>query len=669
MSSNTENRGKKRLGAGSTSANGRVQEGRVAEGAEPEAKTEVLTLEPHATAEMPVVAAPVATKTLLRQEESETELEAVDAQGAKRQSRLMGRAEARWEKRSAENDSIREIHSGMGRFKAAEKASRPLTAKQQTKRAQNAALSAPAEQKTLQTRAESGDLDEKGELRLMQLNIAEANEKYLRSLEDSDLFVEGFTQEKQEETLGMHQKLYVKGMVLAGVAPLARGVNVRSVAQSLGMMTAMMLLSKDYREEVGSYFQPLKDNLEQKKEQRVMTKGRKAGYMVDTHNRLVDEKTQRMVEADPSLAGNEEFLQERAGLRKERGDYLSRKWGKRLHDLEFAQRGHREPYTAETAAMTEMGITRNAYARLRAPGLGMEDRQKIYRSYQGMVKKLRDDAISVDGLDGAEINRAQKLMLGKALREDPVAAAMPYNGLSYGRYEPGAEVSERIDGTDRVRQVWRGDFNDHRGNPVPDDLMFTLRAPEGRLQHENQIAVVMGEHMEHTLATKGLEDYTNEDLSGYMMGWKLYERNRLGIEEGAPLDFEYDDLPRNIQMQVTQSQMMIGTMAADGLSFQEQRLAYSNAFVDAFTTMRDKHPEMAVEWDKNYGKAWEERMKDAVDDPGKYLAEERDAQFAFVGGEKGLEKRRVFPQGKVAEIDEVQAEPQSEPESELQPGS
>lgn len=434
-------------------------------------------------------------------------------------------------------------------------------------------------------------LSERDHMRLLRMNSRLAAEEYMSSLRDSDILVPGFSQAQREQKLTTQQKVYARMMMLTAVRPLSQGVNAASVVQAISAMTTMLILSKDFRSEMGEqYAKPLKDGLEAHIERRARQHGTRAEWMANTFNKTTG--------AD--------------GLQVDRNTFLSKKWRGRLEDLERRDRGHRDLYTVETAAMTEIGLTENAYRLMREGD--PKDNAEIMRSYQAMHRRLHDQ-IGEDGLDPTEVSMVTKTILGRRMETEPELAVM-FNGMAYGRIVRSPAHEERIKGSDHVRAAWTGEFEDHLGKKVPPQMMFTLRPPLGADHHQASIARVMQERMLHGMETEGMAGFNNS-FAGYMLGHVAAEENWV---KGPDSSIDTSTMTPQNRVHLEQCEKMLTTMMADGLDESERRRIYSNAYVDAIESVRATYPDFAKDWDRAFGATWQDSMRQAAADPRSAMA-------------------------------------------------
>lgn len=433
------------------------------------------------------------------------------------------------------------------------------------------------------------DLSERDHMRLLRMNSRLAADEYMKSLRDSNILVPGFSQEEREKGLDQRQQVYARMMMLGALRPLSNGINRNSVIQAMGAMTTMLILSPQFRAEMGAHVEPLKRGLQERIETKARAEGAKAEHRAWRHNQGQGPDGQTM----------------------DRGSFLSARWQRRLNDLERRDRGHRELYTAETAAMTEIGLAENAYRVMRTPGVQPKE---VMGSYQAMIKKLHDQ-IREDGLDPQEVASATRTILGRRMETEPELQVM-FNGMAYGKYVRSAPHQERIKGSDHTRTVWSGEFEDHLGKKIPQDAMFTLRPPLGAEHHQASIALMMQERMLHGLEARGMDGF-NESFSAYMIGYAAAEKNWTGQLEGR---LDGDQLPATVRAHTRQCELMLATMVSDGLDAPERQRVYSNAYTDAISHVRGLYPDFARDWDAKYGETWQDQMRAATADPGGFDA-------------------------------------------------
>lgn len=89
-----------------------------------------------------------------------------------------------------------------------------------------------------------------------------------------------------------------------------------------------------------------------------------------------------------------------------------------------------------------------------------------------------------------------------------------------------------------------------------------------------------------------------------------------------------EDLPEAMQHRAAQTQTMIATMGIDGLSAEQQREAFSNAYVDAINEVMEDVPDFQQRVEATLGHSWDqtlERMQHASADPETFVDSMRQA--------------------------------------------
>jgi hypothetical protein len=447
-----------------------------------------------------------------------------------------------------------------------------------------------------QSRADGDDevLDEGERLLRMRSETRLAGEKYMQSLRDSKLLVPGFNEEERVQEFDAMHAVYMQMMMQSCLRPLTRGVNPNSIIQAAGMMMAMRMLSSDFRSEMDSYLHPLKDRVQE----RIDTKARRQGDRADDRAAQVRELEGH---AAPDVGS-------RTAARRgtSRDDYLSNKWRRRLADLERRERGNRELFTPESAAMTEVALMENAFWRMRDPE---QDATQIHTSYKAMRKRLREQ-MDDDGLDRAEVVKRARIIIGERMESEPELRLM-FNGVAHGRIIKAPSHAARLAGTDRVREVWTGEFDDHLGHRIPDDGMFTLRQPMKADEHQVQLAETMKAAMLDA-AKRGDRQGLGGSVMGYMIGFASKRQ-----------DLDTCGLPASLRDRLDQTASMLASMDVDGIPADEQQRVYSNAYVDAIEEVGREDPDFEHELKLALGEDWQDRMRAAVDDPQAFVAEHR----------------------------------------------
>lgn len=456
---------------------------------------------------------------------------------------------------------------------------------------------------------DSVDLSEAAQVALLRSNIQGAGDKYMESLRDSGILAPGFNEGDRTQKLDMMHRVYGQMMVGACLRPLSQGVKGHTVVRAASTMAAMYMLSPTFRQTVKEYTEPVRTAIKGRIDDQTRDKADASGRRAGKANAVIDERNKAVREGNVErVARGEEPLPETEHV--DANKYMAKKWRQRYDDLQFRERGNREMYTAQSAGMTEVALTEQAYAKLREPDA---DAATITESYQSMIKHLYQQAES-DGLDREEVAAASRVVLGQRMVQDPRVQVM-VSGLSHGAQRMTAPVQERIAGTDRTVKIWRGSFEDQLGREqshtryndpeIKDQVVgaFTMRAPMSVIDHQNAMANTMAMTMADAVARGDMQGF-NDDMAAYMVGYQAKAK-----------DFDGSGLPGTMQTRLFQSRTMLASMTSDGLDEGQKQQVYSNAYVDAIEAVHEAFPEFSKQWTEKYGENWQGFMRDAAADP------------------------------------------------------
>lgn len=421
---------------------------------------------------------------------------------------------------------------------------------------------------------EAAAQSERDHLLRLREDVRTAGATYMRSLSETNILVPGFTDDERAEKVSELHQAYTTMMMFSCLRPLKAGVNARSVLQAAGMMSSLWLMSPAFRDQVGQYRETLRERINERLDMRALAE-------LEAHR-------------------------DGAGLR--------RKWAMRLRDIEYRQRGHRHPFTAESAGMTLIALSENAFERIHADG---SDIGQILKSHRALTERVYSQAED-DGLTRSEINRAARIVLGQRLETEPELHVM-FSDLAHGRARKSEPRVVKIGEAGPTHTMWTGEFEDSiTGQPVCEDAMFDLRGPMGPEQHQAAITQMMAATMSNDLNT-AIRDIEGDDftdpgklnlgsftasMTGYMLAWH---------SRGQRVDLSR--VPPGFAGPMAQTETMLASMSADGLETREQQEIYSCAFADALEQIKDAYPGLDETWGRAYSKDWDAFVHDAVKNP------------------------------------------------------
>ncbi|MFG1858904.1 hypothetical protein ACGFJT_44215 [Actinomadura geliboluensis] len=444
------------------------------------------------------------------------------------------------------------------------------------------------------------ELSERDELRLLRANIAAAGERYMESLRMSDIHAPGLNDGEREKKANALHSVYAQMMVISCLRPMQQGVNAAAIVRAASTMATLYMMSSTFQNVVKEeYAKPVREAIQNRIDAKARSKMDRAEHRARAANRFVAQRNK----------GLAELGEEQIDLVDPRS-LMSNRWQKRLDDLQFRERGNREMFTARSAAMTEVALTENAFARMRQPGA---DTRQILRSYNSVIALLYAQAED-DGLTRQEVAEASHVVLGERVRDDPRVQVM-VEGMAHGRLRMSPPHEERIAGTDRVQKVWRGRFENYLGEEVvptrykdPGNQAgvlgaFTLRSPMSAMAHQGEMAKTMAQTMSNAIERGDMRAF-NEDMAGYMLGYAARAEK-----------FDGEGMPGTVADRLFQSRTMLASMTVDGFSEKEQQETYANAYVEAIEAVREAYPEFSLKWGQAYGETWQDFMRQATVDP------------------------------------------------------
>ncbi|MCI4659598.1 hypothetical protein [Cryobacterium zhongshanensis] len=397
----------------------------------------------------------------------------------------------------------------------------------------------------------------------LKLDTVQAGESYMNSLRMSGILDAGETKETQRKQLsGMHQ-VYASMMVLQCVQPLQQGLTGQNIASVLGMGASMWMLSPNFRTQAGSFAGQMREAIQSKIDGRGTKKDLKAQDKFD------------------SLAS------------KGKSDQLASRWQKRLDKIEHAERGHRLPFTAQSAAMTEVALAESAYADMRRPGA---DRGMVQDRYDSALSALYE-FVDADGLNREDVSRSMRVIVGQRLEKDPTLANV-FTELGHGRFTKSEPREVYINGTTDRATVWTGDFVDSYEDRTISKGSFRLRPVVGVSEHRMMAAETLSADMTSAKSVGELNDV----LSQYVVASAVAQYPNV-------VDQIEDPAARG---RFAKAKTMFNSMSADGLSPQEQQFAYSAAYVDAVEVVQRLNPELGNKWAAEYGDQWREKVAESM---------------------------------------------------------
>lgn len=434
------------------------------------------------------------------------------------------------------------------------------------------------EQQRIKREAANGD-----PLAQLELDTRRAQESFIRHLRESDISAPGRSKQEQRRRLSAQHQEYVSRMVAHCLGPIRRGVSVKSVFSTVGMSTAMWLLSPNFRAYVGD-----------QATQMVSAMGWGPGRRIRREAKII-------AQGEKSRAKETAHL-DRTGQGRES---MSRRHRKRLERIERMERGDRDLFTEHSAALAHVGLLQNAYDQMRSPGA---NRALIKQNYESALSALYG-FVADDGLDREAVQRNMRVIVGGLIERDPSQSAV-FSELGHGRFVKGEPQTVVLPGATRSAKLWTGDYVDAYRGDVVTGGSFTLREPMSTQEHRAAIARTMYGELAGARGPAELK----EVLEQYLIGSVVSESpESMRSPEGLMTGARYE-----------RAQAMFASMRGDGLNAQEQRLVYMGGLLEARRELERTHPQMSARLNRDLGPEWERRMRDLIEEYT--VSDERVAQ-------------------------------------------
>lgn len=409
----------------------------------------------------------------------------------------------------------------------------------------------------------------------LKLQTQLARDQFINSLRASGITSSAEARPTQRKKISDLHQAYVSMMVLQCLDPLKRGVTAENVLRTVGMGTAMWLLSSNFRAQVGD----------------------QAGKMATAVGARLDLRARR--EAKIAAKGEKSREKEarhfnRTGQGREDMRGLSGwRHRRRLERVERMERGGRDLFTEHSAALTHVGIAQSAYDEMRKPGA---DRELIRRNYESALSALYG-YVDDDGLDRKAVARNMRVIVGQLVEQNPEQAAV-FSELGHGQFVKTEPQRFVLPGTTQWVTAWTGDYVDaYRGDVITDGT-FALRDPMEADEHRSAVARTMyGE-----LVSAKNPDEFSEVMEQYVIGSVTRK-----YPEAVELTEDAAERAR-----LNRSRAMFASMRGDGLSEQEQKLAYVGGFVESLRVLGRTHPQTVAQWRRNLTPEREQRIRDLI---------------------------------------------------------
>lgn len=399
----------------------------------------------------------------------------------------------------------------------------------------------------------------------------EAREEYLGAVRGSTLFGPDDASPKDTAAgISMQHNVYIEMMMQACMRPLSAGVNIRSVAQVASMVTTLRMFSPHFKERFDD-----------------ATIGRIKGWLGAGHRGRLEKMVKDGGEWGQYAA---EALDQTAIITA----------------TETSESSERQPYSAESAALTMVGTLENAFWQMREPDADAED---VNARYWDLRRELWEQFES-DGIDTDEVTNRAVQILGTRMDYEPELRLM-LQVTAHGGVDKTEPELVTVTGLDEPKYVWNGRFVDQLGHGVHPQDVLQVRMPMDADEHQARLTDTMESSL-RDVVVRGQLGEGFQTMTGYLVGWAT--RGQGTNVEGVPSTMAH---------KLRQTEMMLASMSVDGIEEETQREVYSRSFVGAMNGLATTHPGFGRYMQQTYGQDWLGVMREAVDNPAQFLQEER----------------------------------------------
>lgn len=396
---------------------------------------------------------------------------------------------------------------------------------------------------------------------------------YMRSLKRAGIFAPGFSSGKGPMYINDMQRVYLQMMRQAILRPLAQGVSVDSVGQSVGMTIGVLLASPVARNHVCGLSDQARKWVDDRREQ---------------HSEAVFSKKLAMLQKREERGETLDSYDPR--------DYMNPLQRRTYDAMQFRKRGYREPFTVETAAMTHLAIAENAFDSLRRYDA---DGQKVIETQYSELSGLIDRQCQEDGLDLKDVHGHMRKLLGHHMEIDPMLRAK-FTGISHGFIRKSPDVHVHVRGEKEPRYMWQGTFETGRGEPI-DEPPLKVRPHYDKDRHIDEMTHVATDMLDDAV-TRGDREALVMTMAGYLAGYVTHGE---GIETRS--------LPPRLRACIEQSQAMFASMQTDNFSPEASRDLFGQAYANALDATQERHPQFTTQLQEVFGKDWPAGLQHTLD--------------------------------------------------------
>lgn len=422
--------------------------------------------------------------------------------------------------------------------------------------------------------------DDKDLERQMAKTQAEAIAKYEQALEENPYLTNMNADEIVGNVANKNDDLS-KMLMLACTAPLANGMNAKSLMQSMSAFAIMLVLSPKMRETVGSGLKNLDNTAKKAFESK-------------------RDKLFRYAQVDGYWGSRQERKEAKINARK-----LTNSMDRQFAAFANTHKGNM-PFVTETAAVTMVKMTENARAAMQANIGNDKEIERINALHADVINKL-EERFEKSGLDVAEVRTRARGIVAEKIAEDPQYAAVFAETSNGAMRMTVRNAPQEVSGSVYAHQGWNGGWDVMGKGALRDDAgFFTPRKPmsaqaqpgaaDPTANHVTQLATAIATDIGRNATPEGMRDV----FVGYLGGFQMRDQDlRMVAGEGTDRD------TRVASAMTLQSQLK--AMHDDGITNpQQQEAMMREAFANATAYIEQSNPDLFREFQSSYGMDWPE---------------------------------------------------------------
>ena len=252
------------------------------------------------------------------------------------------------------------------------------------------------------------------------MNILDEQKSFVQY--DTDM-QDWLTMAKARKEMDERSERYCRNMFDYCISPLQHGISPESVVDTIGLYVGMSILSKDFRDNIGSELQrlalPVRDRLGSRhadyKDREVARNLRKADAIMRRYGH--DPTGLELCDPPrPKVQWAQEYLE--SHYTGENAEKHAAQMRMKADEIAAAKNHGRIPLNPETAALQHLNFMHVYYTKMRDPDLDAEGIKKLRLEYDAAIKTL-DDLMEFDKVDRGDMHKSLRTIVGQLTSQYP----------------------------------------------------------------------------------------------------------------------------------------------------------------------------------------------------------------------------------------------------------